>query len=47
MENLKILKYHKCLRKTLALSIICSKCKSEDKKIFKKEESFEILKILG
>ena len=26
------------LEKTLFLSIICSKCKNEDKKIFKEEE---------
>ena len=35
------------LEKTLVLSIICSKCKNEGGKIFKKEESVEILKILG
>ena len=34
------------LEKTLVLSIICSKCKNEDEKIFKEEESIEILKIL-
>ena len=28
------------------LSIICSKCKNEDEKIFKEEDSIEILKIL-
>ena len=28
--------------KTLFLSIICSKCENEDKKIFKKEESIEL-----
>ena len=28
------------------LSIICSKCRNEDERIFKKEESVEILKIL-
>ena len=33
--------------KTLFLSIICSKCENEDEKIFKEEESIEILKILG
>ena len=32
---------------TLVLSIIFSKCKSEDEKLFRKEESIEILKILG
>ena len=35
------------LEKTLALSIICSKCKKEDEKLFKEEESIEILKIIG
>ena len=35
------------LEKTLALSVICSKCKNEDEKLFKEEESIEILKILG
>ena len=34
------------LEKTV-LSIICSKCKIEDQKILKEEESVEILKILG
>ena len=32
--------------KTLVLSIICSKCKKEDEKPLKEEESIEILKIL-
>ena len=31
------------LEKTLVLSIICIKCKNQDEKIFKKEESTEIL----
>ena len=35
------------LEKTLVLSIICSKCKNEDEKIFKEEESIDILKVLG
>ena len=35
------------LEKTLFLSIICSMCKNEDAKIFKEEESIEILKVLG
>ena len=35
------------LEKTLVLSIICSKCKNEDEKIFKEEESIEILNITG
>ena len=34
------------LEKTLVLSIICSKCKNEDEKLFKEEESIEILKII-
>ena len=34
-------------RKTLLLSIICSKCENEHEKIFKEEESIEILKIPG
>ena len=33
--------------KTLLLSSICYKCGSEDEKIFNKEESIEILKIIG
>ena len=41
IENLKILKYH-----TLFLSIICSKCKNEDEKIFKEKDSIQILKVL-
>ena len=35
------------LEKTLVFSIICSKSKNEDEKIFKEEESIEILKFLG
>ena len=35
------------LEKTLVLSIFCSKCKNEDEKSFKEEESIEISKILG
>ena len=34
------------LEKTLGLSIICKKCKNEDEKLFKKEESMEISEIL-
>ena len=47
IENLKNLKDHTTQKKTLILSIICSKCKSEDQKIFKEEESIEILENLG
>ena len=35
------------LEKTLLLSIIWIKCKNEDEKIFKEEDSIEILEILG
>ena len=35
------------LEKTLVLSVICSKCKVEDAKIFEEEKSIEILKVLG
>ena len=35
------------LEKTLVLSIICSKCKNEDEKLFKEQESIEILIIFG
>ena len=35
------------LEKALLLSIICSKCKNEDEKIFKEEDSIEIVKILA
>ena len=33
--------------KTLILSIICSKCKIEEEKIFKEEEPIEILQYFG
>ena len=32
---------------SLVPSVICSKCKKEDEKIFKEEDSIETLKILG
>ena len=35
------------LEKTLVLSIIYSKCKNEDEKLFKEGEPIEILKIIG
>ena len=35
------------LEKTLVLSIICCKCKNEDEKLFKDEESIEISKFFG
>ena len=34
------------LEKTLVLSIICSKNKNDEEKLFKEEESIEILKFL-
>ena len=33
--------------KKLVLSIICSKCKNKDEKIFEDAESIELLKIVG
>ena len=35
------------LKKKLILSFICSKCKNKDKKMFKEEESVEILKTIS
>ena len=46
-ENLKNLKYDTSYKKHQFFFIICSKCKNEDEKIFKEEESIETLKILG
>ena len=37
IENLKTLKYHTFLKKTLFFFIICSKCENEDKKYLKKK----------
>ena len=34
-------------KKFVKPKIICSKCKNEDEKLFKEEESIEILEILG
>ena len=34
-------------KKTLALFIISSKCKNEDEKLIMKEESIEVLKMVG
>ena len=41
------LKISYLIEKTLVLSIIWSKCKNEDEKLFKEEQSIEILKICG
>ena len=57
MKNLSCIIYGKCrkfekpkisyfLEKKVVLSIVCIKCKNEEEKIFKEEESIEILKIL-
>ena len=46
IENLKTLRYH-IFENILSLSIVCSKCGHKYEKIFKEEESIEILKILG
>ena len=47
IENLKTLKNHTFLKKKKKVfSVICSKSENEAEKIFK-EESIEILKILG
>ena len=35
------------LEKAIVLSIICSKCKNEDEKLFKEEKPLQILKIRG
>ena len=35
------------LEKTVVLSIVSNKCKNEDEKMFKEEESIEVLYILG
>ena len=43
IENWKNIEHHSSYKKTLVLSIICSKCKNEDEKIFKEEK----LNILG
>ena len=34
------------IRKTLVLAIIFSKCKNHDEKLFREQESFEILQII-
>ena len=46
IETLKKLK-HIFLKKALSLSIVYSKCGHEYENIFKREESFRTLKILG
>ena len=46
MKNSKTLKYYtSSIQKVF--SFICDKCSSNDYKLFKEEESIEILKVLG
>ena len=40
-------KISRIFEKTLVFSSTCSKCENEAKKIFNKQESIEILKVLG
>ena len=47
IENLKNPKISYIFEKSLVLSVICSKCRNQDKTIFKEEESIEIIKILS
>ena len=46
-ENSKTLKMSYIFNNNLVLSITCGKCSNNDDKIFKQEESIEILRILG
>ena len=46
IENLKNLKILYLLEKALVLFTVCSNSKNEDEKIFKEEDSIEVLKIL-
>ena len=46
IENYKNPKISGILEKTLSLSVVYSMCNQEYEKIFKEEESIEILKIL-
>ena len=47
IENLKRLNYHIFFKKSLSLSIVCSKCGHLYEKIFEEEKSIEALKIRG
>ena len=51
IEHFKSLKHHTFLKKKsiicIICTIICSKYENENEKIFKKEQSIEILKIIG
>ena len=46
-RKFKNLKISYTFKKALGLSIVCSKCGHEYKKIFREEESVEILTIIG
>ena len=46
IKNWKTLKFY-VFNKNLVFSIICDKCGSNNDKVFKEEESIEILKVLG
>ena len=46
IENLKKPKRSYLLEKTLSLSIICSNCNNKEERLFKEDESIEILKFL-
>ena len=46
-KKFKILKHHTFSKKALVFSIICCNFENKDEKIFKEEESLEILQILG
>ena len=47
IENSKILKYHTYFEKKIVLSTISNECGNEDEKIFKEEESIDLLQIRG
>ena len=47
IENLKKTKISYIFKKPLSLSIVYSKCGHKNEKIYKEEESIEILKIFG
>ena len=46
-RKFKNLKISNIFEKTIVLIIICNKCKNEDKKIFKEEESIELSQIFN
>ena len=46
-RKLKTPKISYLSEKKIVLSVICSKCMKKDEKLFKEEESIEMLKMLG